>query len=399
MTVEAISRSLLAKEILMFHIDWEQLLTDCVDFAQRLIQTPSMTHEEGPVAELIAAEMRKLNFEDVHIDGIGNVSGRIRGQEPDLAALVLNSHTDHVDPGDLELWPVPPYSGAIVDGRILGRGACDIKGPLAVQVYSMAAMLRAGVRPRRDVVFTGVVQEEIGGPGAQYWVENLDYPVALIVLGEPSENRIALGHRGVVQMWVTFAGRSVHASMPESGDNPNYALATFLRRLAERQGELSSHPILGPTSIAPTVVEVDTTSFNVTPAWTRVLLDCRTASESVMSIYDYFASLAADLPFTIEDAWGFGLPQEDTAIYGYYTAPESEEVQKAKAAIAIGMGREPELFSYQFATDGHLFVPYDIPIIGFAPGEESLAHTVKESISIAQMGEALRGYVSLLRAY
>ena len=141
----------------MAKINWDQLLADCVDFTQRLIQTPSMPHNEAQIAELIAAEMRRLQFDEVTMDGIGNVIGRIRGQDPDLAALVLNSHTDHVDPGDPDLWPVPPYSGAIIGSRILGRGACDIKGPLAVQVYSMAALLRAGERLRRDVVFTGVV--------------------------------------------------------------------------------------------------------------------------------------------------------------------------------------------------------------------------------------------------
>ncbi len=383
----------------MSKVDWDQLLADCVDFTQRLIQTPSMSHNEAQIAELIATEMRRLQFDEVAVDGIGNVTGRIHGQIPDLPALVLNSHTDHVDPGDPDLWPVPPYSGTIVGSRILGRGACDIKGPLAVQVYSMAALRRAGERPRRDVVFTGVVQEEVGGAGAQYWVENLDYPVSLVVLGEPSNNRIALGHRGIVQTWVTFAGRSVHASAPSAGHNPNYALATFLRRLAERQGELSSHPLLGPTSIAPTIIEVDTTSINVTPAWTRVLLDCRTASESIDSLYKFYSDLAEDLPFSLQDAWQADTPQSDAPVYGYYTAPDSDEAQRAKDAIAKGMGREPEFFSYQFATDGRLFVPYDIPIIGYAPGEGDLAHTVKESISIAQMAEALRGYVALLREF
>ena len=77
--------------------------------------------------------------------------------------------------------------GRLCDGRIIGRGASDIKGPLAVQIYALAALRRLGQLPRRDVVFTGVVQEEIGGAGAMFWVENLDYPVALIVLGEPSQ--------------------------------------------------------------------------------------------------------------------------------------------------------------------------------------------------------------------
>lgn len=387
----------------MAQLDWEQLLDDCVDFGQRLIQTPSMTYEEALVAELIAAEMQELDFDRVWLDEIGNVYGRINGREPDLGALVLNSHTDHVDPGDADLWPVPPYSAEIVDGRILGRGACDIKGPLAVQVYSMAALLRNGERPRRAVVFCGVVQEEIGGAGAKYWVEHLDYPVALVVLGEPTDNNLALGHRGLVQMWLTFNGRSGHASAPDKAENPNYALADFLCRLPQARDELDSHPLLGATSVAPTIIEVDTKSMNVTPAWTRVLLDFRTASESINSLQAFVHRLAGDWPHTISDAWAdepdTPFPDSDETIFGYYTPPESEVVQRAQEAIGKGMGREPELVSYQFATDGRHFVPYDLPIIGYSPGEEPLAHTVKESISIEKMGQSLRGHVQLLRDF
>jgi acetylornithine deacetylase/succinyl-diaminopimelate desuccinylase-like protein len=149
-------------------IDWDELLGDCVDFTRRLVQTPSMPFEEETIAQLIAEEMNRLEFDEVWLDKIGNVYGRIHGQDREKGALVLNSHTDHVDPGDPALWPVPPFSAEIVDGRILGRGTCDIKGPLAVQVYSMAVLKRMGLKPPRDVVFTGVVQEEIGGAGAVY---------------------------------------------------------------------------------------------------------------------------------------------------------------------------------------------------------------------------------------
>ena len=383
-------------------MDWKQLTTDCVSFTQRLIQTPSMSFEEALVAELIAAEMQQLGFDQVWLDEIGNAHGRIHGTDPSLGALVLNSHTDHVDPGDPGLWPIPPYSGEIVNGRIHGRGACDIKGPLAVQVYSMAALLRQGIRPRRDVVFTGVVQEEIGGAGAIHWVENLDYEVALLVLGEPSDNELALGHRGILQMWLTFNGRSVHASVPEKGDNPNYALAQFLTRLEAAQGELSAHDLLGPTTVAPTIIEVDTQSGNVTPAWTRVWLDFRTASESVNSLSAFVGKLAGEWPHTLVDARAATpqpLPDSDETLYGFYTSPESEAVVRARALIAQGTGREPALTSYQFATDGRHFVPYGLPLIGYSAGEEHLAHTAKESISIAKMEESLRGHVALLKAF
>lgn len=381
----------------------EELLADCVDFAQRLIQTPSMPRQEADIAELVADEMRHHGFDEVWFDGIGNVSGRVFGQDRSLGALVLNSHLDHVDPGDLSLWPVPPYSAEIVDGHILGRGACDIKGPLAVQIYGMVGLIRQGERPRRDVVFTGVVEEEIGGTGAKYWTENLDYPVDLIVLGEPSSNHISLGHRGLLQMWVTFSGRSVHASVPDAGDNPNYTLAKFLERLQQRHGELESHPILGPTTVAPTIIEVDTVSMNVTPAWTRVCLDFRTASESPNSLQSFVRQVGEDLELNLSDAWaeepGTPLPDSDETIYGYYTPPEDEIVHRMRGILNRGMGWEPELTSYQFATDGRYFIPCGAPILGYSPGEENLAHTVKERISIDMMADSLKGYIQLLREF
>ncbi len=387
----------------MMDINWDDLLNDCVDFAQRLVQTPSMPHEEETIAHLIAEEMNQLDFDEVWLDKIGNVYGRIHGEDREKGALVLNCHTDHVDPGDPSLWPVPPYSAEIVDGRILGRGTCDIKGPLAVQVYSMAALKRLGVKPPRDVVFTGVVQEEIGGAGAEFWVQNVEYPVGLVVLGEPSSNHISLGHRGILQMWLTFHGRSVHASVPEKGENPNYALATFLQRLAERQSELKAHELLGATSVAPTVVEVDTKSLNVTPAWTRVCLDFRTAAESPNSLQAFVNELAGDLPHSLSDAWvsepNVPLQDSDDIIYGYYTPPDHDVVKRSLEAITAGMGWQPALTSYNFATDGRHFVPYGMPIIGYSPAEEHLAHTVKESISIAMMADSLRGYVALLRRF
>jgi acetylornithine deacetylase/succinyl-diaminopimelate desuccinylase-like protein len=266
----------------------------------------------------------------------------------------------------------------------------------------MAALIRNGERPLRDVVFSGVVEEEIGGAGAKHWVENLDYEVALVVLGEPSSNDLALGHRGIIQMWLTLNGRSVHASVPEKGRNPNYKLAEFLNLLQTRKGELRSHPLLGATTVAPTIIEVDTKSSNVTPAWTRVLLDFRTASESANSLKAFVQELVGDWPHTLTDAWcapGTPVADSDELIYGYYTPPESDAVGRVKTAVAQGMNREPNLISYQFATDGRFFVPYGIPIIGYSPADESQAHTADEHISIAMMDEALRGYVQLLREF
>jgi succinyl-diaminopimelate desuccinylase len=246
-----------------------------------------------------------------------------------------------------------------------------------------------------------VVQEEIGGTGARYWIDHLDYPVSLIVLGEPSNNDIAVGHRGGIWMWLKFLGRSVHASVPDKGVNPNYALAAFLARLQESRHELKSHPVLGPTTVAPTIIEVDTTSTNVTPAWVRVALDIRTSTESSNSLQAFVHRLAEEWPHTLTDGLAgepdVPLGDSNEPVTGFYTPPESDIVKTVRALIGRGIGREPALISYQFATDGRFFTQF--PVIGYSPAEEPLAHTVKESISIAKMGESLRGHVQLLSGF
>ena len=381
-------------------MEWETLLNDCVDFAQRLIRTPSMPGQEQAIAALIAEELARLGYDEVWDDPAGNIFGRVYGQDRSLPALALNTHLDHVDPGDPALWPAPPFAAEIRDGRLIGRGACDIKGPLAVQVYSAAGLLRAGERPRRDVVFCGVAQEEVGGAGARYWAQHLDYPVELVILGEPSANALAVGHRGIVQLRLTFHGRSAHASAPERAVNPNYALASFLSRLEAAAAEqLRAHPVLGPTSVSPTIIEVDTTSINVTPAWTRVLLDFRTSSESVNSLVAFIDRLAGDSSHSLDYAEGMEPDDSDELIAGFYTAPDSQLVLRTRAALGRGMGREPELIRYRFATDGRHMAPYGIPVLGFAPGEEEMAHTAGESISLDQMAESLRGHMQLLREF
>jgi acetylornithine deacetylase/succinyl-diaminopimelate desuccinylase-like protein len=379
---------------------WSQLLQECVGFSGRLIATPSMPGQEKQISELVAAEMRQLHFDEVWIDDVGNVSGRVFGKDRLLPAVVLNSHLDHVDPGELSLWTTPPYEAEVRGDRLYGRGACDMKGPLAVQVYSIAALKRLGRTPRRDVVFSGVVEEETGGRGALFWAHELAYDVDLIVLGEPSSNQLSLGHRGIAQMWVKFSGKSVHASVPETGVNPNLALARFLVRLEEKSAELPGHALLGDTTVAPTIIEVDTHSMNVTPAWVRVLLDFRTASMSSNEIINFIRAVAGGAKVLVSDALS-GEPEapmrgSDVTINGFYTDPTDDNVQEVRDLVGKGMGWQPELESYQFATDGRHLKSLGATIIGYSPAEEHLAHTVDESISLKMIADSLRGHVELL---
>ena len=136
-------------------------LDRCVALLQRLIQTPSLPGEEGEIAALVADEMRQLRYDEIRVDEVGNVLGKIQG-DGSVPPLMFNTHLDHVDVGDPGLWPHPPFGGEIHGESVWGRGAVDIKGPMAAQIHGVAQLLGSD-QPPGDVWVSCVVQEEIGG--------------------------------------------------------------------------------------------------------------------------------------------------------------------------------------------------------------------------------------------
>ncbi|MFQ5690100.1 MAG: M20/M25/M40 family metallo-hydrolase [Gemmatimonadota bacterium] len=377
----------------------------CVEFLQRLIRTPSMPGEEGTIAALVAEEMRDVGFEEVEIDEAGNVIGRIRGQGR-APAVMLNTHLDHVDVGDPEAWPHPPFGGEIAESRVWGRGAADIKGPLAAQVYGAARVAEEGPPPG-DVYVSAVVQEEVGGLGARYMASRLE--PELVVIGEPSSNQLRRGHRGRVELVVHVRGRSAHASAPERGANPLAALGAFLAGLAGV--ELPGDPELGASTIAPTLIRTDQRSANVIPGEAWLTCDSRTVPgvgaadvrELLLPLLD--ESLVPDTEGEVEipiyprrSYTGFGMdyPAENHA---FLLPADHPAVRTAAAVLRAPLGAEPPVGLWRFATDGGHFSHSGRTVIGFGPGEEALAHTVRESIAVAELEAAVAGYAALAREW
>nr|MBC8246029.1 M20/M25/M40 family metallo-hydrolase [Deltaproteobacteria bacterium] len=140
----------------------DELKDDLIGFCRELIRTPSMPGQEEVIAKLTVQKMEMLGYDEAYIDGVGNAVGVVKGEDPDAPVYMLNSHLDHVDPGDQSEWKHDPYSGDIEDGKIYGRGASDTKGAFAVQVYAPEVLRRSGIKPKGDVYVTGVVLEEVG---------------------------------------------------------------------------------------------------------------------------------------------------------------------------------------------------------------------------------------------
>jgi succinyl-diaminopimelate desuccinylase len=369
-----------------------------VAFGQRLIRTRSLPGEERDVAELVRREMQSLGYDDTWIDDVGNVIGVIRGTGGG-ASVMFNTHLDHVDAGDVGGWRFPPYAGEIHDGVLWGRGAVDIKGPTAAQVYGVAVPKMAGVELPGDVYVVGAVQEEVGGLGSLELARTTRTDRA--VIGEASSNELRRGHRGRIELIVRIVGHACHASAPERGVNPLYSLASFLTRI--RNLDAVEDAFLGAETFAPTLLSTDQISANVVPGEVRLHIDWRTVPQrgpeeirsEVARLLDGALVDGATGEVRIKelDLRAYtGVTREVPAAFPSFVLPESDPMLgTARSALQAAFGHPVPVGRWTFATDGGHLNASGIPCIGFGPGDERLAHTNREHIPIGDLSKAALG--------
>lgn len=343
------------------------------DFLRDLIRIRSMPGEEATLAARVLHEWKALGFDEAYTDPAGNALGLVRGEERGPAWLLL-THLDHVHEGDPALWAHPPFAGVLDGGVVYGRGAVDIKGPLAAQTYALARLLEQGQRPRRDVWLAAVTEEEVGGAGAAYLVAHPPGEIGAVLVGEPSRGQLMLGHRGVAHVHVTLRGAAHHASLALP-DNPLFALGELLRRVEAL--DLPTHPVVGRSTLTPTQVVTDSGSENLTPNTATVTLDWR-PSETEAEMRATLTALLDGLPASGEVApmW----TAKNTP--GFATEPESPLARKV-LPYTRRFHAAPGLWS--FATDGRYTAQQGWPTVGWGPGDEKLAHTTREAVSVAHL--------------
>lgn len=392
-------------------------LPSCIEFLQRLMRTEGLPGDEGDTAGVVLEELEDLGYDEVHMDEAGNVLGKVpgRGEAP---PMMFNTHLDHVDVGEHDAWPHPPFAAEIHDDRVWGRGAVDIKGPLAAQVYGVARLLRAGFEPVGDIWVTAVVQEEVGGLGARHLAGYIDTP--LVVIGEPSHCELRRGHRGRTELVVHSVGRSVHASVPRRGVNALDPIARLIAAVNDL--DMRTDPDLGTSTCAPSLIRTDQTSANVVPGEVWLTCDWRNvpgetgeeARQKLQQLADRAVAESrsamgldadADVPslrvvITSVDRRSFtgmtmDYPADNPA---YIVRRDHPSLAAAKQALDAALGPGVPVGVWQFATDGGHFALEGMTCIGFGPGDELLAHTVNESIAIGELEKGLAGNEALARA-
>ncbi len=384
---------------MMPDMDSDGLITLAAD----LIRAPSPSGQESPAAEVLLGAFEALGFDEARRDDAGNAIGVLsRGDGP---VVMLNGHLDTVPAGDASLWPQPPLSGAVVDGRLWGRGACDMKSALACMTLAAADAAADGFTG--TLVVSGVVQEEAGGLGARVLGETL--PVDVVVLGEPSKLDLMLGHRGRVEVEVRFPGRIAHAAKAELGENALYHAARFLERL-ETAALPRGGPLVGASATPTQLVTYPEGGVNVVPGSAVLTIDYRTIpGETEASVTALLASLADDprveviVPDEHAESEDGRLKRTFPRSVGSYLAPgEGAVVESARGALRAALsaaGRTLRERTWWFATDGPHLVRSGGVAIGFGPGDEELAHTTQESVDVDSLAVARAGYRALVHAF
>ena len=386
-------------------IDFDRMLR----FAQELIRIPSPSGAEGAVAARVVAEMHDLGYDDAWTDEVGNAIGLIRGSGTG-PTVMLCSHMDVVDAGDATAWEHPPYGGVVADGFLHGRGAMDIKGPLALQTHAAAAFVDD--RLRGDLLVVHTVYEERAGWGIEHFLTTTSARPDVVVIGEATHGDLCVGHRGRAELIVEIRGVAGHASAPERARNALDPLPAVLQALNDYAATLGSDRVLGRSTFVATGVEAEPASPNVIPDRVRVIVDWRVlpgvdAEAALESVRARLGALALGDGFSLDVRYATvtqstytGREMSRRLFTPAYRLDESHPVVvAARNAIAHATGSEPVVRPWTFATDGgQACGRHGIPTIGYSPGEERYAHTNHERIALDELRTAFEVYPTLIRA-
>lgn len=374
---------------------------ELVRFAQDLVRIRSLTGQEEEIVRFVAATMARLGYDDVTIDGMGNVVGRIGTGGK---SILFDSHVDTVDVTDADRWSQPPFGGDIVDGRLYGRGSVDMKAAIAASIYAGALARRSGLAAGKTIyVSCGVMEEDCDGESLKHLFGELNLRPDYVVICEPSGNQIAAGHKGKLQATITTQGVSAHGSAPEKGVNAIYEMAEIIQRVERLNAALMQQGDSRGTLVMSRISSVGA-SLNAVPSECEVYLDRRIApAETGAEVKAQLDNLIRGKNATWQvgtirsRSWtGMDVTYEPFHL-GWRIDADHELARASVAAYEAYFGSEPPPFVFwNFSTNAVTPVSLGIPTIGFGPGDSKLAHMVDENCPVSQMVDACGFYLSLI---
>jgi acetylornithine deacetylase ArgE len=366
-----------------------------IDLAKQII---SFDTSGPPTKELPLAKWINDFFIDLRIESMvqevaqdrGNVVAKMgEGKRP---GLVLSGHIDVVPAGDLSLWKTGPYDPDVRDGKLYGRGACDMKGPDACILQAAKELKNEKFKRQLVLVFTA--GEDTGG----WFVDKVlsdelvtTQNAAFGVIAEPSMMNIVRTHKGGGGAVVMIHGRAAHSSRPELGINAILKASDFLQEIKALQVKLNKkkHPLLGSTTIKPTLIKGGFKA-NIIPDLCEITLNMRCLPEHskkevinkwIVDIFEKLSRSDQNFKADIKDLRA------------------SEALDVAKSLKIVKLLKEilgTDAIGVPYYTEAVSYTKAGIPTVICGPGDIDQAHAPNEFISINQLEKGVEVYKQLI---
>ncbi len=364
---------------------------DAISLTQKLVSMNSVNPpgNEAPVAGFIAELLMKNGF-SVEMISYGENRAHVvakKGNATKNSPVVFSGHLDTVPPGELP-WSVSPFSGEIKGDKIFGRGASDMKAGVAAMI--VAAVRATRQNPNAGVCLLFTSGEETGCQGAEHLVNN--YPelgqAKGIIIGEPTSNVPATGHKGGLYLKVTAKGKTAHSSMPHLGENAIYKAAEAVLKLKDFVFHERVDPILGLPTLNVGKFRGGI-NLNSVPDYAEFTIDARTTTKSdhAKLLNDFKQLTGKDLAFeTLVDLHAVTSDENDPF------------VQLVYFACGVSKGEKGYPKSMQYLTDGAVLQPVfnGAPAIILGPGDPEMAHKTDEFCSIKKIEDAVKIYTEII---
>lgn len=324
---------------------------------------------------------------EADLDRRPNVFGWWRSPASDRPPLVLNGHYDVIPAGDAAAWRHPPFGGDREGGRVYGRGATDMKGPLVAGMFALRALRDAGVQMPFDVQVQCVMGEESGGLGTLAAIESEPRPAAAVVL-EPTEFVVAPGCGGLIQFTISVEGKAIHTAEPWRGVSALEKLVLVferLRELAARRNAELSHPLFDQLPMkAPLAVGTFHAGEWRATVPDRAVMEGRIGllpGEERADVRKLVEAAVAEV--AAADEWLSAHPPRLHWInegFPAWETPVDDPIVQAFVAGYQAAGKQAPVAGVTFGTDAAHFAAVGVPAVIFGPGSIVDAHQIDESI-------------------
>ena len=397
---------------------------EAVRLLQELVRTPSATGGEGAVGVVVerAFGARDLDVDtwqatpgemEPYRDQVGeqdsyedrpNVTGIRRGSG-NGRSILLNAHTDTVDPGDPDAWREDPLSGTVRGDLLYGRGSCDMKGGLVTHLVALDALSDLGLTLRGDVTVAATVGEENGGLGALSTVLR-GYRADAALITEPTRLALVTAQGGSLVFRLSVPGRSAHAAVRDEGVS---ALEKFvpifenLRELEQERNAVLSHPLYeGIQNKVPINVGVVRAGNWASTVPESLVAEVRVGLIPGEEVEPFKDLVCARIAAVAErDPWLREHPPELIWFGGQFApaevppdAPICEAVKKAHERVT---GKEPPVEGVPYGADMRLFIDFGgMPCVMYGAGDVNVAHAPDEHVSVSELLTAASTIACLL---